>query len=61
MNLVKIIEDELNKIYSKSVVINLCKDKVTDYERGIVAGSIDTLNKLRRLLTTDNVVKKWRK
>ena len=53
MNLVRIVEDELDKIYSKTTVINLCKDKVTDYERGVIAGNINALNRLIKILTTD--------
>jgi hypothetical protein len=50
-NAFKLIEGMLSKMYSKSTVIELSQENVSEYKKGKVQGRIETLNEIHRILT----------
>lgn len=47
---VKVVEEELAQVYSKTSVHNMLKEDTTDYERGMASGKIVALTKVLRVL-----------
>jgi len=48
-----VIQSIEDRLYSGSMVVELCDVDITDYQRGIVRGRIEVLNEVKRLLESD--------
>jgi len=51
--MIKLLEDTQDKVSGRDMVLQLCSDCITDYERGMVKGKIDMLSYLMRELVGD--------
>jgi len=49
-DILKIIEDEFELIYSEDSVKELSKEDVSEYKRGVIYGRISELNKIKSII-----------